>query len=66
MRRTDQSLRPSDIVLIDAEFLRQVYVAERMRLARLAGQLPVPPADPLGRRLWRLAHPELAGVVQRP
>jgi len=31
-----------DLTAIEGEFLRQVHVAKRMRLARLAGLLPVP------------------------
>jgi len=44
-----------DLTAIEAGFLRQVHVAKRMRQARLAGLLPVPPVDPLAQRLLRLA-----------
>ena len=54
----DRVTDPADQAAIGAEFMRQVYLAERLRQARAAGVLPIPEPDPLARRLWRRAHPE--------
>ena len=61
----ESPLTPSARALIEAEFLRRVYVAERMRLAQLAGHLPAPEPDPLGLRLLHRAWPELASDLPR-
>ena len=42
---------PDEVRLINAEFMRQVYLAERTKMARMAGLLPIPDKDPLGERL---------------
>jgi hypothetical protein len=56
---------PAEVAAIMAEFLRQVYLADRrLRQARMAGLLPVPPVDPLGLRLLRFALPERARHIR--